>query len=248
VLGAGASKPYGLPLGSKLRTLICDAQNQDNPAARAITQYGVFGFTHDDIRHVARTFLRSGVGSIDEFLGRQPHFVDVGKALIAAILCSKENLDEIFSEQNPDHWYRLLWSALTDGTMQGQDLGRNGVRFITFNYDRSLEFFLHESTKSTYGYNDAAAYGLWSPNKPATRAGRCRRTKPRRSGACVKADTCYAASCNHLRRPTQPIRPRPKPMLAVSLSRTMVGGSKLATVGRPNRGRLRKRAFHVSAD
>jgi hypothetical protein len=36
------------------------------------------------------------------------------------------------------------------------------VRFITFNYDRSLEFFLHESTKGTYVLNDGAAYNNWS--------------------------------------------------------------------------------------
>jgi len=163
VLGAGASKPYGQPLGSELRTMVCDAQNEDNPAARGVAQNGAFGFTHADIRHVALTFLRSGVRSIDEFLGRFPHMVDVGKALIAAIICAKEHPDEIFSEQNPDHWYRILWNALIDGTTQGQELRQNSVRFITFNYDRSLEFFLHESTKATYGYNDSSSYALWSP-------------------------------------------------------------------------------------
>jgi len=161
LLGAGASKPYGLPLGSELRTIICGAENDRNPAARAVAQEGEF--TQVDIQDVARKFLRSNVRSIDEFLGRHPHLVGVGKALIAATICSKEHPDEIFSEQNPDHWYRVLWNVLIDDTMQGQDLRRNSVRFITFNYDRSLEFFLHESTKGTYGYNDVAAYGLWSP-------------------------------------------------------------------------------------
>lgn len=160
VLGAGASKPYGLPLGSELRTLICDAENEANPVARAVAEEGEF--THADIRNLARTFLRSGVRSIDEFLARMPHLVDVGKALIAAIISSNENPDEIFSEENPDHWYRLLWNVLIDDTMRGHDLTRNDVRFITFNYDRSLEYFLHESTKGAYGLNDHAAYEHWS--------------------------------------------------------------------------------------
>ena len=160
VLGAGASKPYGLPLGSELRTLICNAQDKNSPAAHAVAQQGQY--THADIRNVALTFLRSNVRSIDEFLGRQPHLADVGKALIAAILCSKENPDEISSETNPDHWYRVIWNALIDSTMQGADLRRNSVRFITFNYDRSLECFLHESTKGAYGLNDEAAYSHWS--------------------------------------------------------------------------------------
>lgn len=160
VLGAGASYPYGLPLGSELRTLICDAERGNSPAATAVAQDGVF--THADIRDVARRFSRSGVRSIDDFLARQLHLADVGKALIAAILCSKEDPDKIFSERNQDHWYRLLWNVLIDGTMEGRDLTRNNVRFITFNYDRSLEFFLHEATKGAYGLNDTAAYGYWS--------------------------------------------------------------------------------------
>jgi len=160
VLGAGASRPYGLPLGTELRTLICDAQNEYNPAAITIAQDGYF--THADIRDVARQFFRSNVRSIDEFLSRQPHLEGIGKALIAAILCSKENPEEILSEQNSDHWYRALWNRLVDDTTQGQDLSRNNVRFITFNYDRSLECFLHEATKGSYGLNDAAAYKIWS--------------------------------------------------------------------------------------
>ena len=79
VLGAGASNPYGFPLGSKLRTLFCNAQHEDNPAAGVVAQLG--GFTHADIRNVARTFLYSNVKSIDEFLGRQSHLVEIGKVL-----------------------------------------------------------------------------------------------------------------------------------------------------------------------
>ena len=160
VLGAGASKPYGLPLGSELRADICAAAREGNAAAHAVAQVG--GFTHGDIRHVATTFLRSGVNSIDAFLARYDHLVDVGKALIAALLCSKENPDEIFSEMNPDHWYRLLWNVLIDGARHGRDLKQNNVRFLTFNYDRSLEYFLHEATKGTFGLNDTAAFAEWS--------------------------------------------------------------------------------------
>jgi hypothetical protein len=160
VLGAGASQPYGLPLGSELRTLICDAESDGNPAAGAVEQEGLY--THAKIRNVARAFLHSNVRSIDEFLARQPHLADVGKALIAAIICSKENPNELSSEDNPDHWCRVLWNALIDGAMQGQDISQNKVRFITFNYDRSLESFLHQSTINTYGLTGGGAFNYWS--------------------------------------------------------------------------------------
>lgn len=160
VLGAGASKSYGLPLGSELRTLICEAQKESNPIARVLVQDGYF--THADIRDVALKFQRSNVRSIDEFLGRHSHLVDMGKALIAAAILMKENSADVFAENNSDHWHRLLWNKLIDETLRGKDLGQNKVRFLTFNYDRSLEVFLHESTKGAYGLSDSSAYMAWS--------------------------------------------------------------------------------------
>ena len=158
VLGACASKPYGLPLGSELRADICAAAREGNATTHAVAQDG--RFVHHEIQHVAKTFLRSGVNSIDAFLARYDHLVGAGKALIAALLCSRENPDNIFSEDNPDHWYRLLWNVLIDGARH--DLKQNNVRFLTFNYDRSLEYFLHEATKGTFGLNDTAAFAEWS--------------------------------------------------------------------------------------
>jgi hypothetical protein len=42
------------------------------------------------------------------------------------------------------------------------DVSRNSVKFITFNYDRSLEFFLHQATKHSFNVGDTDAFNVWS--------------------------------------------------------------------------------------
>jgi len=143
VLGAGASAPYGLPLGSELRTLTCDMGNQNNAVIDRVLQDGEF--TLGDIRRLSRIFLESNVPSIDAFLETQHHLLDIGKALIAAIISSKEDPNKISSEHTQDHWYRQLWSVLRDDNLQGAELRRNSVRFITFiMIDHWSFFYTHQ--------------------------------------------------------------------------------------------------------
>jgi len=154
VLGAGASHPYGFPCGAKLRSLICDAASDHNPANRALVE---LGFEAEAVRNIASEFQDSNVPSIDAFLSRRPDLVEIGKHVIAANLCCEENPTAISSEETKDHWYRYLWSRLIEDTDSPHQLINNEVRFISFNYDRSLEYFLYVSTKRTYGVDDALA-------------------------------------------------------------------------------------------
>lgn len=156
VLGAGASQPYGFPLGKQLRRMICDEANQPGfPMVNLILQQGKYDF--NDLQEFTNDFRYSGL-SIDEYLSRHKDAVPLGKILIASFICYKENLDNLFSEVNEDHWYGHLWQKLVFGTSSDAlDLRRNRVSFITFNYDRSLEFFLHRSVKSAYHVDDDLA-------------------------------------------------------------------------------------------
>jgi len=160
VLGAGASQPYGLPLGTELRALICNAENDNDEAARIVVEQT--HFSRDEIRGVAKAFQRSQVKSIDAFLARYDHLMPVGKALIAANICLREKPARIRTEANTENWYRLLWNVLIDDASRDRGLRQNAVRFLTFNYDRSLEFFLHDATRHTFGLNDAGAFDEWS--------------------------------------------------------------------------------------
>ena len=160
ILGAGASQPYGYPLGSELRKLICDLNGEHNSLVHHIASEGTF--TKQEIINFAEQFRRSGTPSIDKFLSGRSDLVSIGKLIIGAVLSVREDPDKIFSVDNEDHWYSYLWNALTDDASTGEELRRNKVRFITFNYDRSLEFFLHEATKATYKCWDNVAFDYWS--------------------------------------------------------------------------------------
>ncbi len=51
-----------------------------------------------------------------------------------------------------DHWYRVLFSQLTDGRIEPDDfkISQNNVSFITFNYDRSLENYLYDAIQRNF--------------------------------------------------------------------------------------------------
>lgn len=158
VLGAGASMPYGFPSGAQLRQMLC-APTQghyiDVDWGSLIAKKGV---SNEDALRFSEAFLNSGVESIDSFLSRRSkEFGEIGKLAIAAILCSFEEPSALRKIDNDDDWYRHLWNALVDGVHECGELSDNQVRFVTFNYDRSLEYFFVQSCRETFGvtYQDA---------------------------------------------------------------------------------------------
>ena len=160
VLGAGASMPYGFPSGAQLRDTICEGANDGAWLTGVLYDY--MAIAPPDTQDFARAFLASNVASIDSFLSRRGEYTDIGKLAIAACLCVKEKPEWIYAKPNDDDWYHLLWNKLIESTKNRQEFAQNEVRFISFNYDRSLEYFLHTSTKNTYGGSDDKAMAAWS--------------------------------------------------------------------------------------
>jgi hypothetical protein len=157
ILGAGASIPYGLPSGAGLRSIICDGAAGGSGAYLPVLLNSKLGTDPHSVYTCANAFSKSGMVSIDAFLARRPEFAEVGKLCIAAALCQKENPNLASSFGFEDHWYELLWEALTRDAMTINDVRQNRVHIYTFNYDRSLEYFLFEATKNTYGASDEDA-------------------------------------------------------------------------------------------
>lgn len=158
VLGAGASIPYGFPSGAALRDELCRPTTQRGHAAWVSILQEACEIPERDSLHFSKKFLASSVESIDAFLSRRMDaFGEIGKLAIAAILCAKETPELWRMTDTSDDWYTALWNALISGVHRIEDIGINQVRFITFNYDRSLEYFLHRSCKETFGCNDARA-------------------------------------------------------------------------------------------
>lgn len=157
VLGAGASIPYGFPSGADLRQMICDqAGNPESALAQALIQG--FGADPSSLAEFGTAFRRSQSPSIDAFLAYREDFSELGKLCMAFFIARQERADGIYACVRGEDWYHALWGAMIDGVEGYSRLASdNQVRFVSFNYDRSLEFMLHEAAKNTFRLNDDEA-------------------------------------------------------------------------------------------
>lgn len=168
VLGAGASMPYGFPSGAELRKLLCVPATNDfsKRVVDWVTPLEKYGISERDSIRFAESFLKSKVVSIDSFLSRRSNdFGEIGKTAIAAIICAFEEPAALHKTDNEDDWYEYLWNAMTSGVHKCDELAGNQVSFITFNYDRSLEYFLLQSCKETFGVSHQEAVKALEPIK-----------------------------------------------------------------------------------
>lgn len=118
------------------------------------------GVEPSDLEIFADTFLKSGMPSIDAFLARRgKHRIgtrtieDIGKAAIAHHLIECEKPDPLHAFPD-DHWYEYLWSFMADSL---ESFGENRLSIITFNYDRSLEYYLMTALQHSFGISWQAA-------------------------------------------------------------------------------------------
>jgi len=153
ILGAGASKPYGYPTGAELRNniiksfelhfnLLSDIKPPNMPRNSEIARRQIPKF----IEH----FNGSSIVSIDKYLALNPTDSYIGKISITLSILKSERescFREDIKNTNED-WYSLLFNRMTSSLNKPDDYKHfceNKVAFITFNYDRSLEYFLYDS-------------------------------------------------------------------------------------------------------
>jgi len=154
ILGAGASAPYGYPTGEELRRIICfdypKIANQDIYFDREDNGNQDKRDTAKKAKKLAEVFYKSSASSIDLFLSANRDYSEIGKR---AIICSIHRAEMLskFREEISDpknDWYTYLYRRMTKILTEPDSykgFGNNKVSFITFNYDRSLEYFLYES-------------------------------------------------------------------------------------------------------
>ncbi len=150
VLGAGASMPYGYPLAGDL---VEDIAYDQLPQQSALLGNQAFHELQENLK-------TSKAQSIDIFLGRdsQKAFEEVGRWAIAEKLMQCEARGNIFGKSKgykdkiriDDDWYAYLFNTLTFGIRDLDAVANLPVSFITFNYDRSLEYFLHHYLPSNF--------------------------------------------------------------------------------------------------
>lgn len=156
ILGAGASIPYGFPSGWELRHQICAAASgQFNVRFKNLTES--LGVSTGELVRFATWFKESGVASIDSFLSRHDDLAEIGKSIIASALVPYEDTTKFNNYGNPDDWYVALWNALITNVSTIDELSGNKVQIYTFNYDRSLEKYLHTSIIHTFNVSNETA-------------------------------------------------------------------------------------------
>lgn len=135
ILGAGASKPYGLPLGSELRDILLKTPNLSPtniwPRKKARPDFSLF----------CQELSTSGYGSVDAFLENREEWSEIGKFGIACNLLAIEKANKLFPPNQPkDHWLQVLWSKIAEPDWK--TFKNNKLSIITFNYDRLVEHYL----------------------------------------------------------------------------------------------------------
>lgn len=160
VLGAGASRPYNFPVG---RTLLCDIvqklklDSSNRPANQEFFNLVVnsAGCSGNEVFAFRDALWNSNQTSVDAFLEYRNDFLRIGKIAIAASLMPFE--DPARMERDVDwkgKWYEELFKNMGSPLAQFKE---NNLSIITFNYDRSLEYFFTVSLKNTYGISEVDA-------------------------------------------------------------------------------------------
>lgn len=157
VIGAGASSPYGYPTGEGLKNNIC---NLSAGTYQGRVRNGA------DVASFVSSFRNSGIKSIDKYLAINPDYSEIGKIFILYNIFyaeSKSRFGMDMLKENKDYdWYTYLYNRMTesfDSPESISEFSNNKVSFITFNYDRSLEYFLYKSLSNTFkNANDNKIY------------------------------------------------------------------------------------------
>jgi hypothetical protein len=79
--------------------------------------------------------------------------------MIAKVLIQYENPNNIYYADPKENWYKYIWQNYIF-SRKVEDLSNLNISFITFNYDRSLEYFLFNAIKATYGKEDNDVKGI----------------------------------------------------------------------------------------
>ncbi len=142
ILGAGASAPYGFPLGNNLFWSVIN-NALEGAGGNVLTQ---MDYSKEEIGRFRKDLLGSGRLSVDAFLEHRQELIPIGKAAMAYILIAQEREDVLYGE-GEGTWYKYLYDKLSTSF---EEFGNNTISVITYNYDRSLEHFLFNSLRKSY--------------------------------------------------------------------------------------------------
>lgn len=152
---------YGFPSGDLLmRTIVSSVLNQNTPEFVRLSQLmGEVGVSKSRVLELAKLIQNTPVQSIDALLEKRDEFINEGKFGIAYQLIQYENADAIFGlHKRCESWYQYLWNLMQ--TDDVESFHNNRLSVVTFNYDRSFEFFLRQSLCNLYKIDDQKAANI----------------------------------------------------------------------------------------
>jgi len=147
VIGAGAHVPYGFPSGAQLRSAILDTDGNRKNEILKWSKEKNLPSKSQDVDAFLTSFQNTSV-TIDQFLASRREYDFIGRCMIVFALAHHENLidNNKAAEAKQDQWYRSLMKIIDD-SMRYDPSGSWNPAFITFNYDRLLDFQLFHYCK-----------------------------------------------------------------------------------------------------
>jgi hypothetical protein len=95
---------------------------------------------------------------VDAFLEHRPDLVEIGKAAIAAALIPYEHHNHLFFDlTRAGRWYGHLFEQMA---CEEKRWCRNALTVITYNYDRSLEYFLAKALSRSFDRSETTARNI----------------------------------------------------------------------------------------
>jgi hypothetical protein len=154
VLGAGASNDFKFPLGYELVDMVLAKFGRNRTGRPQLLTYS--GCDEVELDVFLEALDGSAQNSVDAFLEYRREFMKIGKAAIAYCLIECEDPVQLYRTRSPTgHWLRYLLGRMRGKTFE--DFAENKVGFITFNYDRTLEYFLCRAHANTFGKTEEEA-------------------------------------------------------------------------------------------
>jgi hypothetical protein len=115
-------------------------------------------FQRGDMRPIFDALQDTVMPSIDAMLQHQPRFWPALKALMAGLLLDEEEKSLRTRPDVDEDWLALIVENMATGTHTIEDFAQNPVAFVTFNYDRLLEYRFGRGLAQHYGIRQSTVW------------------------------------------------------------------------------------------
>jgi len=150
LLGAGANVPYGFSTGGQLLDKVRGVD------VRALMGNAGQQVTASQCREFESALADNMLSSIDAMLEHRRDLWQVGKRVIATLLYQEEARAKPSSLS--DDWMSYVFERMAEGADSLEAFAENSVQFLTFNYDRYLEYRFIRGLVARYRTSEQAAW------------------------------------------------------------------------------------------